>query len=79
MQVDIGNVKNLKAVSGKGLKADCLVCTDKHHCLGNRKFVEEEHEINDEILKKIGNVSWAKAIVYLHKKLLWKLLKNAMS
>lgn len=46
--------ENFQSIMGKGLKGDCLVCTDKHHCLGNRKFVGEEHWLAEEILEKVG-------------------------
>ncbi len=44
---------NFQAVSGKGLKGDCTVCFDKHHCLGNIRFVTEEHHIEEAVLKKV--------------------------
>ncbi len=53
MGVKFGAVENLKEISGKGLKADCLVCDDKHHCIGNMKFIEEEHEITEEVENKV--------------------------
>lgn len=45
---------NFEAVAGKGLKGDCLVCTDKHHCMGSLKFITEEHEVENEVIKQVG-------------------------
>ncbi|MCL4382331.1 MAG: cadmium-translocating P-type ATPase [Patescibacteria group bacterium] len=42
-----------EAVSGKGLRGDCLVCTDKHHCMGNIKFITEEHAVEDEVIQQV--------------------------
>lgn len=44
---------NFEAVSGKGLRGDCLVCTDKHHCMGNIKFITEEHAVENEVLQQV--------------------------
>ncbi|MBU1290641.1 cation-translocating P-type ATPase [bacterium] len=44
---------NFQAVPGKGLKGECTVCFDKHHCLGNIKFISEEHHVTEEVLKKV--------------------------
>ncbi len=53
LKLDIHVFENFQSVMGKGLKGDCLVCTDKHHCLGSRKFVGEEHRLEDEVLQKV--------------------------
>lgn len=47
------NFTNFEAISGKGLKGDCLVCTDKHHCLGSIKFITQEHEVEGEVLHQV--------------------------
>lgn len=44
---------NFEAVSGKGLRGDCLVCTDKHHCMGNLKFISEEHKVEDDVIRQV--------------------------
>lgn len=44
---------NFEAVLGKGLKGDCLVCTDKHHCMGNIKFITEEHAVEDKVIERV--------------------------
>ncbi|MDA8239201.1 MAG: cation-translocating P-type ATPase [Nitrospiraceae bacterium] len=45
--------ENFRAIPGKGLKGECMVCFDKHHCMGNIKFVTEEHAIEETVLKKV--------------------------
>lgn len=47
------NFSNFEAVAGRGLKGDCLICADKHHCLGSLKFITEEHEIEDEVIRQV--------------------------
>lgn len=45
--------KNFSAVSGKGVKGNCLVCYDRHHCLGNLAFLKAEHAIHQEVIEKV--------------------------
>lgn len=52
-KIDIHQFVNFQSVPGKGLKGECAVCFDKHHCLGNIKFVTEEHHAEEEVLKKV--------------------------
>lgn len=44
---------DFKAVPGKGLTGQCTVCFDKHHCLGNLRFVTEEHAAEEMVLRKV--------------------------
>lgn len=37
---------NFKAIMGKGISGECLVCVDKHHCIGTLQFVMEEHKVD---------------------------------
>jgi Cd2+/Zn2+-exporting ATPase len=53
LKLDMHSFENFQSVMGKGVRGDCLVCTDKHHCLGNRTFVGEEHEMAQEVLQKV--------------------------
>jgi Zn2+/Cd2+-exporting ATPase len=46
-------VENFKSFVGKGAQADCLVCSDKHHCLGKLPFILEEHSVPQIIIKEI--------------------------
>jgi Cd2+/Zn2+-exporting ATPase len=45
--------ENFEAVSGKGLRGECMVCSDSHQCLGNIRFVSEEHHAGEEVLKQV--------------------------
>ncbi len=53
LKLDMHAFENFQSVMGKGVKGDCLVCTDKHHCLGSRTFVGEEHAMAQEVLQKV--------------------------
>lgn len=44
---------HFESVAGKGLKGECTVCSDSHHCLGSIKFITEEHHVEDKILKQV--------------------------
>lgn len=46
-------VENFEAVLGKGVKADCVVCYDKHHCIGKLPFITEEHKVQEEIVARV--------------------------
>ncbi len=43
-------VEKFESVLGKGAKADCLVCYDRHHCIGKLEFILEEHQVPKEVL-----------------------------
>jgi Cd2+/Zn2+-exporting ATPase len=43
--------KNFKATMGKGISGECLVCVDKHHCIGTLRFIMEEHEVDKNVVK----------------------------
>ncbi len=47
------SVENFQIKVGKGAQADCLVCEDKHHCLGKLEFILEEHHVPQEVIEKI--------------------------
>jgi len=32
-------IENFESIVGKGAKADCLVCDEKHHCIGKLAFI----------------------------------------
>jgi Zn2+/Cd2+-exporting ATPase len=40
-------------VLGKGVKADCVVCYDKHHCIGKLPFITEEHLVQAEVIARV--------------------------
>lgn len=52
-KVEMHQAENFQAVMGKGVKADCIVCYDKHHCIGKLPFITEEHAVQDEIVRKV--------------------------
>lgn len=49
-------VENFQSIAGKGAKADCLVCYDKHHCIGKLQFIMEEHEVPEKVLQSIDDL-----------------------
>jgi Cd2+/Zn2+-exporting ATPase len=46
-------VENFQSHVGKGVKADCLICEDRHHCIGKLQFILEEHEVPEEVLNLV--------------------------
>lgn len=46
-------VENFQSFVGKGARADCLVCEDKHHCIGKLHFILEEHPVSQEVIDDI--------------------------
>ncbi len=44
---------NFKAIMGKGISGDCLVCIDKHHCIGTLRFVMEEHKVDQRVVDTV--------------------------
>ena len=47
-------IENFQIKVGKGAQADCLVCEDKHHCIGKLELILEEHRVSNEVLEKIN-------------------------
>lgn len=45
--------KDFKQIAGGGISGECMVCIDKHHCIGNMRFISKEHKIQQEVLKKV--------------------------
>lgn len=52
-KLDLHTAENFQAVLGKGVKADCVVCYDTHHCIGKLPFITEEHFVQDEIIRQV--------------------------
>ncbi|MCB1023958.1 MAG: cation-translocating P-type ATPase, partial [Acidobacteria bacterium] len=52
-KLDLHEAENFRAVLGKGVMADCVVCYDTHHCIGKLPFITEEHFVQDEIVRVI--------------------------
>lgn len=42
--------QNFKAIMGKGISGECLVCVDKHHCIGTLQFITEQHPVNKKVV-----------------------------
>lgn len=53
------SIENFSSVVGKGAKADCLVCSTKHHCLGKLAFILEEHPVPPLIMEEIETLQKA--------------------
>ncbi|MDH3530958.1 MAG: cation-translocating P-type ATPase [Acidobacteriota bacterium] len=51
--LSLHRAENFEAIHGKGVKADCVVCYDKHHCIGKLPFITEEHLVRDEIVRRV--------------------------
>jgi Zn2+/Cd2+-exporting ATPase len=51
--IALHEARNFEAVLGKGVKADCVVCYDKHHCVGKLPFITEEHTAGTEIVARV--------------------------
>ena len=45
--------EHFEAISGKGLKGECMVCFNSHQCLGNIRFVTEEHHAKEDVVKTV--------------------------
>ncbi|MCE5201706.1 MAG: cadmium-translocating P-type ATPase [Synergistaceae bacterium] len=45
--------ENFQATPGKGVKGQCTICTDPHHCLGSMRFVAEEHYVPEEVASTV--------------------------
>lgn len=46
-------VESFQSIVGKGVKAECLVCEDAHHCIGKLQFILEEHEVPEKVLQQV--------------------------
>lgn len=49
-------VENFENIVGKGIKGDCLICQEKHHCIGKLEFILEEHHVPEEVVKQIDKL-----------------------
>lgn len=64
--------ENFEAVTGKGIKADCLVCDERHHCLGKLSFILEEHVVPEKAVSAVqGLEEEGKTVIILstHKEI----------
>ena len=51
--ITLHETENFQAVLGKGAKADCVVCYDRHHCIGKLPFITEEHAAQEEVVARV--------------------------
>lgn len=51
--VALHDAENFRAVVGKGAMADCVVCYDRHHCIGKLPFISEEHDTAENIVARV--------------------------
>ena len=51
--IPIHKVDDFISIPGKGVKGNCTVCYDSHHCIGSLQFVTEEHKVKEEIVKEV--------------------------
>jgi len=51
--INFHEVRNFESVTGKGVKGDCIVCSDSHHFLGSLDFITEEHSVKEEVIKQV--------------------------
>ncbi|HKS26532.1 MAG TPA: cation-translocating P-type ATPase [Pyrinomonadaceae bacterium] len=51
--ITLHQAENFQAVLGKGVKADCVVCYDRHHCIGKLPFITEEHDAQAEVVERV--------------------------
>lgn len=51
--IPIHKVDDFVSIPGKGVKGNCTVCYDSHHCIGSLQFVTEEHKVKEEIVKEV--------------------------
>ncbi|CCB91192.1 putative cadmium-transporting ATPase [Waddlia chondrophila 2032/99] len=49
-------VEEFESVVGKGAKAECLVCPDRHHCVGKLDFILEEHHVPEEVRSELSRL-----------------------
>lgn len=49
--IPLHTAENFRNITGKGVQADCLVCQDRHHCIGKLPFILEEHTVPSEVLE----------------------------
>ncbi|RME03051.1 MAG: cation-translocating P-type ATPase [Planctomycetota bacterium] len=48
--------RKFEVAPGKGVKGECEVCVEAHHCLGSLRFVGEEHVVEKHIRQKISSL-----------------------
>lgn len=54
--LQLHSVENFKSFIGKGAQADCLVCTERHHCVGKLPFILEEHTVPQSVIDDVNHL-----------------------
>ncbi|CRX38212.1 heavy metal translocating P-type ATPase [Estrella lausannensis] len=49
-------VEKFEQILGRGVKADCLICGDRHHCIGKLQFILEEHHVPPDVIEMIDSL-----------------------
>lgn len=49
----IHQAESFQSFVGRGVKGDCLVCEDRHHCIGKLKFILEEHKVPEQVVNQV--------------------------
>ncbi len=55
-KIDFHAAQNFESVTGKGVKADCMVCEDSQHCIGKLKFILEEHQVPENVVEIVDRL-----------------------
>jgi Zn2+/Cd2+-exporting ATPase len=56
MQLKPHEIASFTSEPGKGLRGVCKECCDTRTCLGNLRFVAEEHQIGEDVRKKVDEL-----------------------
>jgi Cd2+/Zn2+-exporting ATPase len=48
--------ESFQSFIGKGVKGDCLVCKDRHHCIGKLQFILEEHQVPVNVVNEVDRL-----------------------
>ena len=54
--LELHSSKNFESIAGKGAKADCIICYDKQHLIGNLEFISENLSIQEEVTKTVDAI-----------------------
>lgn len=52
-KLSLHEFKNFQAIMGKGVTGECMICIDRHHCMGNLKFITAEHKVGEKIIQQV--------------------------
>ncbi len=56
LNYQLHQTENFQNFVGKGVKGDCLVCDEKHHCIGKLEFILEEHHVPEEVIREMDKL-----------------------